>query len=89
MAKLLRLFLFRIIKAILLHNCTNYLLFEPDEVIFIEAEESYISSLIIGKESTVSMFSNINRSLLRQDITELEAPLLLSAMQLSLTDAML
>lgn len=72
-----------------LHNCTNYLLFEPDEVIFIKANDDNISSLVIGQGSTVSMFSNINRELLRKDITELPAPLLLSAMQLSLTDSML
>ena len=72
-----------------LHNCTNYLLFEPDEVIFINANEDSISSLVIGKGSTVSLFANINRELLRKDITELSAPLLLSAMQLSLADSML
>ncbi len=72
-----------------LHNCTNYLLFEPDEVIFIKANDDSISSLVIGQSSTVSMFSNISRELLRKDITELPAPLLLSAMQLSITDSML
>ncbi len=72
-----------------LHNCTDYLLFEPDEVIFINANTNNISSLTIGKAATVSMFSNINRELLKKDLTELEAPLLLSAMQLSLADTML
>lgn len=72
-----------------LHNCTDYLLFEPDEVIFINANNSNISSLTIGKAATVSMFSNINREILKKDFTELESPLLLSAMQLSLADAML
>lgn len=72
-----------------LHNCTDYLLFEPDEVIFINANTDNISSLTIGKAATVSMFSNINREILQKDFTELEAPLLLSAMQLSLADTML
>lgn len=72
-----------------LHNCTDYLLFEPDEVIFINANAEAISSLTIGNSATVSMFSNINRELLKKDFSELEAPLLLSAMQLSLADTML
>lgn len=72
-----------------LHSCTDYLLFEPDEVIFIEASEEYLSSLVIGQTGTVSMFSNIRRSLLHEDITSLDAPLLLSAMQLALADSML
>jgi hypothetical protein len=72
-----------------LHHCTHYLLFEPDEVIFIEANESKISSLVIGKECSCSMYSNINRELLRVDITELPAPLLLSVMQMSLAESFL
>jgi hypothetical protein len=72
-----------------LHNCTHFLLFEPDEVIFLEAGESSLSSLIIGRESSVSMFANIDRRILKTDITALPAPLLLAAMQLSLADSML
>ncbi len=72
-----------------LHHCTHFLLFEPDEVIFIEANESKISSLIIGKECTCSMYCNIARDLLRVDITELPAPLLLSVMQMSLAESFL
>lgn len=72
-----------------LHNCTHYLLFEPDEVIFLEADEHKISSLVISKECACSMYSNISRDLLRVDITELEAPLLLSVMQMSLAESFL
>lgn len=72
-----------------IHNCTDMILFEPDEVIFIESDENKISSLVIGKTATCSLFSNIKRSLLKENFTELDAPLLLSAMQLSIVDSML
>ncbi len=72
-----------------LHNCSNLIFFEPDEVIFVEADETNISSLVIGKTATCSLFSNIKRHLLKENFTDLDAPLLLSAMQLSIIDSML
>lgn len=71
-----------------LHNCNSYLLFEPDEVIFISSENDKVSSLIVGKKGTTSLYSNIDRSMLNADITELDSAFLMSVMQLSLTEAM-
>lgn len=72
-----------------IHFCNGYMVFEPDEIIFFEAKPDTVSCLIVGKQCTCSMFSNINRSLLKADFTSLEAPVLLSAMQLSLTEDVL
>lgn len=70
-----------------LHNCTNYMIFEPEEVIFINQNEDVLSSLIIGKNCTCSLFSNINRHILNADFNSLDPSVLLAAMQLSLTES--
>jgi len=72
-----------------LHNCTGYLVFEPDEIIFVQAEESNVSCLIIGKGATCSLFANINRDNINADFSSLEPAVLLSAMQLSIIEGIL
>lgn len=72
-----------------LHDCTGYLIFEPDEIFFLQSNDKYVSSLIIGKECTCSMFSNINREIINADFSTLDPAVLLSAMQLSLTENVL
>lgn len=72
-----------------LHACTGFMVFEPDEVIFVQATKKLVSSLIIGRQSTCSMYANIDREILGADISDLDAPVLLSAMQLSLTEGLL
>lgn len=72
-----------------LHNCTSYMTFEPDEVIFVMEECGKVSCLIISRLGACSMFSNIRREILNADFTSLDAPLLLSAMQLSITESLL
>jgi hypothetical protein len=72
-----------------LHDCTGYIVFDPDEIIFVQAGGQYVSSLIIGRECTCSMYSNINRDILNSDFTELDSALLPAAMQLSLTENLL
>ncbi len=70
-----------------LHNCTNYMIFEPEEVIFINQKDEVLSSLIIGKNCTCSLFSNINKHILNSDFNALDPSVLLAAMQLSLTES--
>lgn len=72
-----------------LHNCTNYMLFEPDEVIFIHSSEEKVSCLIISKDANCSMFSDIKRAILKTDISQLNSSVLLAAMQLSLIEKVL
>ena len=72
-----------------LHNCTSFMTFEPDEVIFVMEEAGKVSCLIISRLGACSMFSNIRREILNADFTTLDAPLLLSAMQLSITESLL
>lgn len=70
-----------------LHNINNLMFFEPDEIILISSTTEFLSCLIIGSSSTCSLYSNISRSLLRSDFSELHPAVLLSAMQLSITDS--
>lgn len=72
-----------------MHNITDFMVFEPDEIIFVNNEADKISCLILGKEGSCSLFSNINKELLTADFSEIDPALLLSAMQLSITENML
>ncbi|MDW8219165.1 MAG: hypothetical protein RML40_01410 [Bacteroidota bacterium] len=72
-----------------LHDCTGFLVFEPDELIFISANATHISGLVVGKQCTCSMFTNVRRSNLSADFTELDPRLLMSAMQLSIAELLL
>src|SRR6185295_4665620 len=69
-----------------LHDCSNYIVFEPNEVIFLNSTSDKISSLIISSEGTCSLYANINKNILNSDFSELDPAILLSAMQLSLTE---
>ena len=72
-----------------LHGLTGFLLFEPDEVIFVRAEDEKVSCLVIGSNSSCSLFSNIDKAILKSNITELDPAILLAAMQLSLAESIL
>ena len=72
-----------------LHDCSNFLVFEPDEIIFVSQSETHISSLIVGRQCSCSLYSNISREILKSDITMLDTPVLLAAMQLALTETII
>lgn len=72
-----------------LHGPESYMYFEPDEVIFISYNADTLSCLIVGKEASCSLFSNIRREILNTDFAELHPAVLLAAMQLSITESML
>jgi hypothetical protein len=72
-----------------MHNPTSYMIFEPDEIIFLQFDNLNVSSLVIGRRCTCSMFSNIERNILNADFTELAPPLLLAAMQLSIAESVI
>ena len=72
-----------------LHDCSAFLIFEPGEVIFTNANKKKVTCLIVGKQCTCSMFSNIRREILSADFSTLDPAILLSAMQLSLTESIL
>jgi hypothetical protein len=69
-----------------LHDCTAFLIFEPDELIFVSAGATHVSGLVVGKQCTCSMFTNVRRSNLSADFAEIDPRLLMSAMQLSVTE---
>lgn len=72
-----------------LHECMGFVIFEPDEVIFVNCNGGLVSSLIVGKGSTCSCYSNVSRDILSADFSSLDPAVLLSAMQLSLTESIL
>jgi hypothetical protein len=72
-----------------LHDCNGFMTFEPDETIFIKSDETTLASLIVGKQCTCSMYSNIRREILSADFAALDPAVLMSAMQLSLTESIL
>jgi hypothetical protein len=72
-----------------LHDCLSYMVFEPGEVIFVFYNDTQVSSLVVGRQSTCSMFTNISRDILNADFTTLNPAVLLAAMQLSLTETIL
>ncbi len=72
-----------------LHGCTAFMVFEPDEIIFIRADGERISGMVVGKQCTCSMFVDVCRENLSANYAELDPRLLMSAMQLSVTEVML
>jgi hypothetical protein len=69
-----------------LHNLTGFLVFEPDEIIFICSKKKTLSCLIVGKGNTCSFYANIHKKMLHRDPTELDPAVLLASMQLSLIE---
>ncbi len=72
-----------------LHDCTFYIEFEPDEIIFVNADGDFVSCLIVGKECSCSSFSKIRKEIINADFAKLDPAVLLAAMQLSITEAKL
>ena len=72
-----------------LHDITGYLTIEPDEIMFVAKQGDRFSSLVVGKSCTCSQFGNIQASLLKGDLTELDPALLMAAMQSSLAETLL
>jgi hypothetical protein len=67
-----------------MHNCTNYLLVQPDEIFFWDEAENTISCLILSKQATCSIFSNVSKELLKKDISELSPNEILASVQISM-----
>jgi hypothetical protein len=72
-----------------LHDITAYLCIEPDEVMFVAKQGDRFSSLVVGKTCTCSQFGNVQASLIKGDLTELDPALLMAAMQSSLAESLL
>ncbi len=72
-----------------LHDCSFYIEFEPDEIIFVNADEEYVSCLIVGKQCSCSSFSKIRKEIINADFGKLDPAVLLAAMQLSITESKL
>ena len=69
-----------------LHNVHQMISVEPDEVIFASEGEDRISGLVVSRNGACSLFANVDRAYLSADLGTLDPALLLSAMQLGLTE---
>lgn len=72
-----------------LHDCNQFITFEPEEIIFLSNGIDHVSCLVIGKSGTCSLFGKVNKGLIGTDIVKLDSAVLLAAMQLSLTESIL
>lgn len=72
-----------------IHDCTGFVLVEPDEVIFVSDQNGLVSSLVTGKSCTCSLFANIRADIITADFAKLDTSVLMAAMQLSLTESIL
>lgn len=72
-----------------LHDISAYLVFDPDEIIFVQSNGDMVSCILVGSESVCSVFSNIRKEILKSDFSELDPAVLMAAMQLSLTESVL
>lgn len=72
-----------------IHNCTGFVKVEPDEIIFVSENGNVLSCLVVGASCTCSMFSNVNKEILKGDFSKLDPAVLMSAMQLSFAEQLL
>ena len=71
-----------------LQSCSSFLISEMlEEVIFITETKDKISGLIISKQGDCSLYSNVDKSILNKDFSELNSEKLLSAVALSVTES--
>ncbi|GAB5466468.1 MAG: hypothetical protein Kapaf2KO_19040 [Candidatus Kapaibacteriales bacterium] len=71
-----------------LHGPSMMFAVEPDEIVFVQENETCLTSMTIGGSAALSMFSNISKEIVGSDYSELDPAVLLAAMQLSLTDSL-
>ena len=73
-----------------LHFCSGYVISEIlGEVTFVGESGGKLSGLIIEKQGGCSLFANVDRSLVSGDFTRLGPEVMLSGIELSLTDSIL
>lgn len=71
-----------------LQNCSNIIVSNMlEEFIFTSETEEFISGMIISKQGDCSLYSNVKKSILNSDFSELNSEKLLSAVALSITES--
>ena len=70
-----------------LQNCGNIIVSNMlEEFIFTSETDELISGMIISKQGDCSLYSNVKKSVLNSDFSELNSEKLLSAVALSITE---
>ncbi|MBX7045279.1 MAG: hypothetical protein K1X86_05500 [Ignavibacteria bacterium] len=71
-----------------LQNCANIIVSNMlEEFIFTSETEDTISGMIISKQGDCALYSNVKKSVLSSDFSELNSEKLLSAVALSITES--
>lgn len=71
-----------------LQQCISLIVSEMlEEVIFVSETEESISGLIVSKQGDCALYSNVEKSVLRSDFSDLNSEKLLAAIALSITDS--
>lgn len=71
-----------------LQNCSNVIVSNMlEEFIFTSETEELISGMIISKQGDCSLYSNVKKSILSSDFSQLNSEKLLSAVALSITES--
>lgn len=71
-----------------LHDCTSYIDFENSEIIFLQSTDERLTTLVIGRNCSCNMYANISKHLFEKDIAELDNSVIMSFMQLSITEGL-
>lgn len=72
-----------------LHGFSLIIPVEPDEIAFIYLGEDKFSCMIVGRNCTCSLYSDIDKNLIKTNFAELDNAVLLSAMQSALFEDLL
>ncbi|MGB9702393.1 MAG: hypothetical protein ACPL1A_06675 [Candidatus Kapaibacteriota bacterium] len=67
-----------------LHNCTDYFIFAPDEIFFWNKSNGRLNCLVVGKQATCSLYSNIDIDILQLEPQNLPTSVLLASTQLAI-----
>lgn len=71
-----------------LQNCNNIIVSSMlEEIIFVSETEMHISGLIVSKQGDCALYSNVDKKILKSDFSELNSEKLLSAVALSISEA--
>jgi hypothetical protein len=71
-----------------LHNIKGWGKFSASEIVFFAETDDSITVMFIGKSDGVSFYSNIDKKILEEDITQIDPAFLIAYMQISIINDM-
>jgi hypothetical protein len=71
-----------------LHNIKEWGKFAANEIVFLAEMNDSVTVMFIGKSDGVSFYSNIDKKILEEDVTQIDPAFLIAYMQLSIINDM-